>query len=131
VRIQYIQGKDSEAGLEWPTLEQLSVEYDIPTSTVRARAARENWKDQRNEYATLLKQKTREKTIEKLADKASQFDVDAVNIARVMFSGAARRLHKDMKGENLSIADQERLLRICDTAHRMGRRALGFGNNTD
>ena len=133
VRIQYVQGKDSDSAVEWPTLEQLAHEYGIPPTTVRSRAARENWKAQREECATILKQKTVEKTLLHLADKASQLDVQAFSVARGMFVVAARRLNQSMTedGTSLTLAEQERLLRICDLAHRIGRRALGIGITSD
>jgi hypothetical protein len=131
VCIQYVQGVENGNGLEFPTLEHLAKEHGIPPSTVRSRAYKEDWSSQRSEFHTSLVQRTREKTLEQLAEKASQFDVEAVNVARAMFITAARKLQQGMKGDDLPLPDQERLLRICDTAHKMGRRALGLSNTSD
>ena len=71
--------------------------------------------------------------LEQLADKASQLDLQAFSVARAMFIVAAKRLNQSMTGEGdtLSLTDQERLLKMCDLAHRMGRRALGVGDRSD
>ena len=45
---------------------------------------------------------------------------------------AARQLIEGTQDGALSMADRERLLRMCDTAHKMGRRALGaWGDTSD
>jgi hypothetical protein len=48
-----------------------------------------------------------------------------------MFSMAAKKLSQSLDpnqpGKELSLSEQERLLKICDLAHKMGRRALGIG----
>lgn len=117
--------------MEWPTLEQLAKEHDVPAPTVRSRAHRENWSGQRSDFHTSLIHKTREMTLEQLAEKASQLDIQAFSVARGLFIMAARRLNQSLEGESLGLADQERLLKMCDLAHRMGRRALGVGDTSD
>jgi hypothetical protein len=128
VRLDYVQGRDTEQGLEWPTLEGLAKEYGIPAPTVRSRAHREKWQTQRSDFHTAFIKRTREKALEQLADKASQLDVQAFSVARAMFIGAARKLNQSLEGKELSVNEQERLLKMCDLAHRMGRRALGIGD---
>jgi uncharacterized protein YjcR len=129
IRIEYVQGRQTGDGLlERPTLEALAKEYGIPPGTVRNRAHREGWVEERHVFVTKLLQKTREKTLEQLAEKAAQLDVQAFSVARAMFIGAARKLNQSLEGKELSVNEQERLLKICDLAHRMGRRALGVGD---
>ena len=131
VRVEYIQGHENGGGLERPTLEQLAQEYSIPAATIRSRAHRENWAGERNDFHTSLIHKTREKTLEQLAEKAAQLDLQAFSVARAMFAVAAKKLGQDMDGDTLSLSDRERLLRICDTAHKLGRRALGTGGTSE
>jgi uncharacterized protein YjcR len=129
IRIEYVQGRQTGDGLlERPTLEALAKEYGIPPGTVRNRAHREGWVEERHVFVTELLQKTREKTLEQLAEKAAQLDVQAFSVARAMFIGAARKLNQCLEGKELSVNEQERLLKMCDLAHRMGRRALGIGD---
>jgi hypothetical protein len=129
IRIEYVQGRQTGDGLlERPTLEALAKEYGIPPGTVRNRAHREGWVEERHVFVTELLQKTREKTLEQLAEKAAQLDVQAFSVARAMFIGAARKLNQSLEGKELSVNEQERLLKMCDLAHRMGRRALGIGD---
>jgi hypothetical protein len=128
IRLDYVQGRETEHGLEWPTLEGLAKEHGIPAPTMRSRAHREKWQNQRHDFHTAITQKTREKTLEQLAEKAAQLDVQAFGVARAMFIGAARRLNQSLEGKELSVNEQERLLKMCDLAHRMGRRALGVGD---
>jgi hypothetical protein len=129
IRIEYVQGRQMGDGLlERPTLEALAKEYGIPPGTVRNHAHREGWVEERHIFVTELLQKTREKTLEQLAEKAAQLDVQAFSVARAMFIGAARKLNHSLEGNELSVNEQERLLKMCDLAHRMGRRALGIGD---
>jgi hypothetical protein len=59
---------------------------------------------------------------------ASQLDVQAFSGGRATFIMAAERLNQALAGEGgaVSLADQEKLLRMCDLAQRMGRRSLGW-----
>jgi transposase-like protein len=133
LRQEYVQGREDGNGLERPTLEQLAREHDIPPGTLRNRAHRDGWAEERSIFVTKLLQKTGEKTLEQLAEKASQLDVQAFSVARATFIMAAKRLNQALAGEGdaLSLADQERLLKMCDLAHRMGRRALGVGDTSE
>ena len=132
IRIEYVQGRENGEGLlERPTLEALAKEYSIPPGTVRNRAHREGWVEERHVFVTELLQKTREKTLEQLAEKATQLDAQALGVARAMLVMAARKLNLSLEGNDLSLADQERLMRICDLAHRMGRRAIGIGDTSE
>ena len=129
VRLDYVQGRDTDQGLEWPTLEGLAKEYGIPAATVRSRAHREKWLDQRHDFHTALTQRIREKALEQIAEKAAQLDVQAHSVARAMFVMAARKLNEGLEGKKeLTVNEQERLLKICDLAHKMGRRSLGIGD---
>jgi hypothetical protein len=133
IRIEYVQGRENGEGLlERPTLEALAKEYGIPPGTVRNRAHREGWVEERHVFVTSLLHKTRERTLEQLADKASQLDAQAFSVARAMFIMSAKRLNQsldpNLAGKELTLNEQERLLKICDLAHKMGRRALGVGD---
>ena len=134
IHLEYVQGRqDGDGLLERPTLEALAKQHGIPPGTVRNRAHREGWAEERNVFVTSLLHKTREKTLEQLAEKASQLDLQAFSVARGMFIMAAKTLNQSMAGESgaLSLTEQERLLKMCDLAHRMGRRALGTGDTSD
>lgn len=132
IRLEYAQGRENGDGyVERPTLEALAHEYGIPPGTLRNRAHREGWAEERSIFVTNLLHKTREKTLEQLAEKASQLDLQAFSVARAMLILAARELRDGMEGGGLSMADRERLLRMCDVAHKMGRRALGTGDTSD
>jgi uncharacterized protein YjcR len=128
IRQDYTQGREKEGGLEWPTLEGLAKEYGIPAATIRSRAHREKWQAQRSDFHADFMQRAREKTLEQLAEKAAQLDVQAFGVARAMFIGAARKLNQSLEGKEMNVSEQEKLLKICDLAHRMGRRALGVGD---
>ena len=131
---EYVQGRENGDGLlERPTLEALAKQHSIPPGTVRNRAHREGWAEERHVFVTSLLQKTRERTLEQLAEKASQLDLQAFSVARATFIMAAKRLNQALAGEGdaLGLADQERLLKICDMAHKMGRRALGTGDTSE
>jgi hypothetical protein len=129
IRLDYVQGRETEQGLEWPTLEGLAKEHGVAAPTVRSRAHREKWQNQRHDFHTAVTQRIREKALEQIAEKAAQLDVQAFSVARVMFIGAARQLNENIEGKRkLTVNEQEKLLKICDLAHKMGRRALGVGD---
>ena len=131
IRIHYVQGRENGHGLEWPTLEQLALEYSIPPSTVRSRAHRDGWVQERAEFHTELVHRTQEKTLEQLAEKASQLDLQAFSVARAMLALAGSELAQGTKEGRLRLPEQERLLRMCDLAHKLGRRALGIGDTSE
>lgn len=131
VRLAYVQGRENGNGLEWPTLEQLAKEHDMPAPTVRSRAHRENWTNQRSDFHTSLIHKTREMTLEQLAEKVSQLDLQAFSVARAAIALLGKQFIEGTQGGRLSMADRERLLRMCDTAHRLARRALGVGDTSE
>jgi hypothetical protein len=132
IRIEYVQGRANDEGIiEWPTLEQIAQSYNIPLPTVKSRSSREKWTEERNLFHTQLILKSHEKTLEQLAEKASQLDVQAFVVARATLALLAKQLIEGTQKGNLSLPDQERLLRMCDTAHRLGRRALGKGETSD
>jgi hypothetical protein len=127
VRIHYTQGRENGGGVEFPTLEQLGEEYAIPAPTIRSRAHREGWRQQRNNFHTQLVQKTREKTLEELSDKMAQANLQAFSVARAVLAVSGKQFMEGAQDGSLSLADRERLLRMCDLAHRMARRAAGMG----
>ena len=131
ISVEYIQGRENGSGLEWPTLEQLAQEYDIPPGTIRSRAHKDDWVEQRHDFHTSLIHKTREKALEQLAGKAAQIDIQALSVARAALALHSKELVEGTQSGELSLAERERLLRICDTAHKMGRRALGIGDRSE
>ena len=104
----------------------LAKEHGIPAGTVRNRAHREGWAEERSIFVTNLLQKTREKTLEQLADKVSQLDLQTFSVAQAAIALLGKEFLEGTQAGTLSLADRERLLRMCDTAHRMARRALGW-----
>ncbi len=91
VRIEYIEGRGNGDGmLERPTLEALAKDYSIPPGTLRNRAHREGWVEERNVFVTSLVHKSREKTLEQLADKVSQLDLHAFSVARAALALLAK-----------------------------------------
>ena len=130
IRIQYVQGRENGGGLEWPTLEQLAQEHGIPIATLKSRSSREGWVMERNLFHTQLIQKTHEKALEQLAERAAQLDVQAFSVARASLALHAKELIEGTQTGNLTLSDRERILRICDMAHKMGRRALGTGDTS-
>jgi hypothetical protein len=132
IRIEYVQGRENGEGLlERPTLEALAKEYGVPPGTVRNRAHREGWVEERHVFVTELLQKTRERTLEQLAEKASQVDTQAFSVARATLALLGKELIEGMQTGKLSMVDRERLLRMCDMAHRMCRRASGVGDTSE
>ncbi len=132
VRAEYVQGRGAEDGmLERPTLEALAQDHGIPSGTLRNRAAREGWAAERNNFVTLLLQKSREKTLEELAGKIAQTDLQAFSVARASLALLGKQLIEGTRDGTLSLADRERLLRMCDMAHKMARRAAGLGEASD
>ncbi|PIU57548.1 MAG: hypothetical protein COS88_00765 [Chloroflexi bacterium CG07_land_8_20_14_0_80_51_10] len=132
IRIEYVQGRVNGDGIvERPTLEALAKEYDIPVPTIKSRSSREGWTEERNLFHTQLIQKSHEKALEQLAEKASQLDLQAFSVARATLALHGKQLIEGIQSGSMSLADRERLLRMCDTAYRLGRRAMGIGQTSD
>ena len=54
------------------SLKELANEFSLSESSLRKRAATENWKEERNKHYTKVEQKTEEKTTEKIAELRSE-----------------------------------------------------------
>jgi hypothetical protein len=126
VRLAYVQGQENGNGLEWLTPEQLAKEHAMPAPTARSRAHRENWSGQRSDFHTSLVHETREMNLEQLVEKGSQPDLQAHSVARAAIALLGKEFIEGTQGGSLSLADRERLLRMGDLAHRMGRQTLGW-----
>ena len=75
IKCAYVEGYVDENGaIVWPTLEQCARDFDVSISTMRKRAAHEDWSAEKNAYRQNLERARQERKIDTLADKASQFD---------------------------------------------------------
>ena len=131
VRLAYVQGRENGSGHEWPTLEQLAQEHGIAASTVRSRATREQWVQQRGEFATLCNEKALDTAVESLAGKLSQCSIGAFSAGRAAIALASQRYIAEMQKEKPDAVLARHYLSMVETGYRLTRRALGVGDTSE
>ncbi|HZA24640.1 MAG TPA: hypothetical protein VFA32_18925 [Dehalococcoidia bacterium] len=124
IRIEYVQGRENEHGLEWPTLEQLAQEYSIPPQTVRSRAAKEHWTDRRSDFSTLLQQKSRDLTLERLAERVSVININAFNVAAAGIKSVGQALLRRQQEGEVSMEEHQRIATALSAYYRVVKQVL-------
>ncbi len=133
IKRDYVEGVQQEDGtITWPSLAQLSEEYDVSRSTLGKRAANEDWQTQKNMYRTKVESKRREKKSEHLASEAAQFDIDVFKIAKASvshvqahFLRAQQELVESGGRKAMPTTYLNSLTIALERAQRIGRLALG------
>lgn len=81
VRIAYIEGTGDDDQKHWPTLNELSDQFDIPAVRIREKSAAERWVNQREKFQMDMEQTRRRARIKELASRGTQFDADSLSVA--------------------------------------------------
>jgi hypothetical protein len=68
------------------TLADVETKWGVPGGTLRARAARERWRDERQQFATKLAQARQEKLIDKAAESQALFPSVMTVVARIQLA---------------------------------------------
>ena len=94
IRRDYVEGiEDGNGDLYFPTHADLAEKYGVKRrATIGARAAEENWTEQRAAFRASLAKVRRRKRVTELAEEASKFDSNALSISRLGMQLVQRRL---------------------------------------
>lgn len=82
------------------TLEELAANHAVSISTLRKRAAKEDWTGQRNKYRTDLERKRREKTIRERSQQLSNIDKHNIDLVEALLREQMLYLAEPKKLEN-------------------------------
>jgi len=132
-RQAYIQGMRGEDG-QWimPSIRVLAKLHKISESSLRQVAARERWFDLRKRFADKLRATAEEKTIKKITDEASDFNVNSLKAAQAGVAECLRHFMRISRQRQLDPGavyperDLASLGRALDRFQRAGRLALGL-----
>ena len=133
IKTEYVEGiADENGNVHFPTLQELEDKYGMAGSTIRGRAAQEDWATEKNIYQTKLRQKKQEKKVEELARKAAEFDSEVLKVADAAvkhiqghFLAAQDRLRESRGREPMALARLEALSKALERYQKIGRLALG------
>lgn len=126
-KTQYIEGHPQDDGSRmWQTLEQVGLAHGISSTSIRHRAGREGWKDQRDLYQQKIAQARQEKRTDVLAAKGAEFDARALRATEAIIQHVVVHLSTSAKAKvPLPIATLARMAQTVSMAHKAGRLAMG------
>ena len=120
----YISGKQTEAGIVFPTLAEIGELVGLKPQTIRLRSSKENWPEQKKLFVAKTQTLRTEQKSEVMATESVQFDSDCLKLARAGLNLIAR----DMKAE-LLLTPVDKLSRSLKDFQSVGR--LAFGEITE
>lgn len=115
--------------INWTALKQLYVEgpeislndlaekHKVKPQTMRLRAAKEGWTEQRKLFQAKVQNLRTEKRSEILASESAQFDSDCLKIARA----ALGKIVQELKGDTPA----DKSMSALEKAQKVGRLAMG------
>lgn len=103
------------------TLAEIEAKWNVPRGTLSARATRQSWHDQKQQFAAKLEAAQRKKSIAKRAADQDQFDNAVFKVAKIQLSLIARQMH----GEDTDAAKLLKLANALEKLQRIGFTAFG------
>lgn len=136
IKRSYVEGTPGEAGVTWPTLNDVAAAHGVSDKLVRERAAAEGWRAERDLFQAKLEQVTREKRTTVLAARAADFDSRTLNVAEAIVQQVAVHLKKSADAKTpLKLDDLRKMGGTVRNAQFVGRLAMGdvteYTKNTD
>ena len=113
IRNVYIEGQDTQQAIA----EKFKVKYD----TIRHKASKENWPEQRKLFQAKVQNLRTEKRSEIMATDIAQFDSDSLKLARAGYAMVAA----EMKSNNPLKAPVHQLATALANFQKVGKLALG------
>jgi hypothetical protein len=105
---------------------ELADKHGLKEGTVRQRANREGWAEERNALSRAVTQKATVELVDTRADDLAKFNEDDLKMARAIRAKAARMMAND-----LSPQDLRALAGAVDAAQKVGRLALGVSTSSN
>lgn len=103
------------------TLVQVQTKWSVPRGTLSARAAREGWNDEKQQFAAMLEQRRRENILVKRASEMEQFENNVLKVATGQLIAIARQ----MQDEKIDAAKVLKLVNALEKVQRIGGVAYG------
>jgi hypothetical protein len=106
VRALYVEGEDGKgpnASRHWPTLDECAERFGFASQSVRRKAARERWTDQRNLYSSKVAAQRAELRTAAMLREAAEFDSESLSQARAL-----------LREVNAALEDAARLRKLRD-----------------
>jgi len=133
IKSAYVEGYVDDSGaVVWPTLDQCAQDFNVSISTLRKRAAHEDWSEEKNAYRQNLEQARQERKIDVLADKATKFDEQVFKAAEAGLRHVQGHFLKyqdqliESEGRNpMNLRYLNDLGNALEKFQRIGRLALG------
>lgn len=143
MRADYVEGIPGDGGrVHWPTHDELATRYGRHADTVRKRAARDRWSEQRATWQRRVEQQRQEERAGEIARIAADLDLTAVQLARdgltitrarIQELGllAQQRVQQIAQGADPRVVgavdslEMDRLARAADTWYLLGLKAIG------
>lgn len=94
IRTEYVEGITRDGQHIWPSLGDLAKEYGAHPSTVRNRAAQENWAVQQRAFKEQLEQQRQAARIEAMSGAAAEFDSSCLDAARQAVRAARKMIDR-------------------------------------
>lgn len=132
IRTAYIEGIEGEDGKRlWPTFREVAERFGCPAGNLRARAGREKWSEAKSKFKADLEQAARAKSLKRLSDEATDFDLAALKAAKAGIAECTRHFIRINKQRQLDPEasyperDLEAVGRALAGFHKTGRLAMG------
>lgn len=103
------------------TLAEVQAKWGVPRGTLSARATREGWNDQKQQYAAILEQTRRGKNIAKAAEEQAKFQSAIMKVVNAQLGMICRQMQK----EDVDVPKLLKLTNALANVHRIGFTALG------
>lgn len=106
------------------TLAEIEAKWNgVKRGTLSARAARQKWHEQKQQFAAKLEATQREKTLAKRVAEQAQFDSNVTKVAHQQLRMIVQQM------QDASSVDATKLMRLANTLEKLQRiGAAAFGN---
>ena len=105
------------------TLAEIEAKWGVPRGTLSARATRECWRDEKQQFAAKLEQTRREKIIAKTAEEQATFQANVTRVANAQLA----MIVLQMKEKDIDVAKLLKLTNALANVQRVHEAALGRG----
>lgn len=98
------------------TLAEVQAKHNVPRGTLSARATRERWNDEKQQFAAKLEQTRREKVVAARAAEQEQFESNVIKVA----NGQLMIIARELKAGSVDAAKVLKLANALETLQRIG-----------
>lgn len=144
IRHRYVEGVKTDRGVEWPSLGDVALHFDLPANRIREKAAQQGWTGQRKAWQAQAEATRRQARAAALSKEATDLDSRALDSAKsgiqlcsiklaALTNEVARARQEAGPGGAADKAaaaavdalEMTRLAQAIDLFHKLGLRAVG------